>query len=234
MIFFLKYNVKGGNTLKKETIMIKKYALAIICLFAIVAIAPACRTTQGTSSEGNQATQTPQSDSAENVKMYLTDKPAVPFKEITRVSAYKLTLVGIPKNREDVYNVLKKEAAAKGANAIINITEDPVYIYGVAVLIGPSPSKQASSVSSAPITASSGAKENSQAVGTTQSATMLVVISTTKVKSEPKSKSKTISTLKPGAQVESLGQSGDWVNIKLSNGLTGWVSKKAVVVREGP
>lgn len=56
----------------------------------------------------------------------------------------------------------------------------------------------------------------------------LVVIQAANLKSEPNNKSKTIIKLKKGTKIEFLGESENWVNIKLSTGVTGWVSNSQV------
>jgi hypothetical protein len=57
----------------------------------------------------------------------------------------------------------------------------------------------------------------------------LVVTRSAKMRSEPNNKSKTLITLKKGTQVVYLGESGTWLNVKLSTGATGWVSNSSVV-----
>jgi hypothetical protein len=57
---------------------------------------------------------------------------------------------------------------------------------------------------------------------------LLVVIKTANVRAEAKGKSKIITTLKKGEKVENLGNSGNWLNVKISSGLTGWVFKDLV------
>ena len=61
-----------------------------------------------------------------------------------------------------------------------------------------------------------------------QAAKTFVVIKPANVRSEPKTKSKILTTLKKGTKVEYLGKSGNWLNIKLSTGVTGWVSNSLV------
>jgi hypothetical protein len=56
----------------------------------------------------------------------------------------------------------------------------------------------------------------------------LVVIITANIRSESNAKSKIIATLKKGTKVEYLGKSGNWFNVKLSTGVTGWVSNSLV------
>jgi uncharacterized protein YgiM (DUF1202 family) len=56
----------------------------------------------------------------------------------------------------------------------------------------------------------------------------LVVIKTASIRAEPNTKSKILITLKKGTKVEYLGKSGNWLNIKLSTGVTGWVFNSLV------
>ena len=100
----------------------------------MLALISSCRTT---SERGTDAAQEPARDSAETIQLFLTEKPTVSYKEIARVSAYKFTVIGIPIKQDEIYENLKRQAVAKGANAIINITEDIASVYGVAVLLQP-------------------------------------------------------------------------------------------------
>ena len=50
-----------------------------------------------------------------------------------------------------------------------------------------------------------------------------VVIKTANIRAEPKTKSRLLATLKKGTKVEYVGKSGNWLNVKLSTGVTGWV-----------
>jgi hypothetical protein len=61
-----------------------------------------------------------------------------------------------------------------------------------------------------------------------QAAKTLVVIKPANIRSEPNTKSKILATLKKGTKVEYLGKSGNWLNIKLSTGVTGWVFNNLV------
>jgi hypothetical protein len=56
----------------------------------------------------------------------------------------------------------------------------------------------------------------------------LIVIKTASIRAEPNTKSKIITNLKTGTKVEYLGKSGNWFNIKLSTGVTGWVFNNLV------
>jgi len=61
-----------------------------------------------------------------------------------------------------------------------------------------------------------------------QTAKTLVVKQAANIRSQPNTGSKILITLKKGAKVEYLGKSGNWLNIKLPTGVTGWVSNKLV------
>lgn len=74
-------------------------------------------------------------------------------------------------------------------------------------------------LSPSPPTSNSGVKE-------TASQNTLIITATANVRSEPNVKSKIISKLKKGEKVVKLGISGARINVKLSSGLTGWVSNK--------
>lgn len=61
-----------------------------------------------------------------------------------------------------------------------------------------------------------------------QAVKTFVVIKPANVRSEPTIKSKILRTLRKGTKVEYLGKSGNWLNVKLSTGVTGWVSNTLV------
>jgi hypothetical protein len=63
---------------------------------------------------------------------------------------------------------------------------------------------------------------------------ILVVTKKASIRSEANAKSKIIKNLKKGTKVEYVGRSGDWVNIKLSTGGTGWLSNRLVAVFKPP
>ena len=67
---------------------------------------------------------------------------------------------------------------------------------------------------------------------TSKAAKTLVVIKTTNLRSEPNAKSKILLKLKQGTKVEYLGESGNWLNIKLSTDRTGWVLKSLVTAQK--
>jgi hypothetical protein len=60
----------------------------------------------------------------------------------------------------------------------------------------------------------------------------LVIVKTASIRSGPTTKSKILATLKKGTIVEYLGESGDWFNVKLSTGVTGWVFKSLVTEKK--
>lgn len=61
-----------------------------------------------------------------------------------------------------------------------------------------------------------------------QAAKTFVVVKEASLRSEANTKSKILSTLKKGTKIEYLGKSGNWLNVKLSTGVTGWVSNSLV------
>jgi hypothetical protein len=84
---------------------------------------------RGTKPAGQTGTEKKGSD----VKLYLTDKPSAPFRELQRVSAGKYNFAGITRDRGAIDEELRKKAAAVGADAVINITEDFANVSGVAI-----------------------------------------------------------------------------------------------------
>ncbi len=54
------------------------------------------------------------------------------------------------------------------------------------------------------------------------------------VRSEPSQNGKKIAELLPGQKADMLGESGDWYEVKLSDGATGFVMKAFVLLVEGP
>lgn len=71
----------------------------------------------------------------DEIRLFFTDKPASPYKELGRVSAGKYNLVGITRDRAAIDQELRKKASELGANAVINITEDFASVSGVAVAL---------------------------------------------------------------------------------------------------
>ena len=65
-----------------------------------------------------------------------------------------------------------------------------------------------------------------------QAAKTLIIVKPASIRSGPSTKSKILATLKKGTKVESLGKSGDWFNVKLSTGVTGWVFKSLVTEKK--
>jgi cell division septation protein DedD len=62
-------------------------------------------------------------------------------------------------------------------------------------------------------------------VTATETQSTLILAEVVNIRSEPNIKSKIISKLKKGDRVLILSSSGDWLNVKLSSGLTGWIFK---------
>lgn len=62
------------------------------------------------------------------------------------------------------------------------------------------------------------------------SAQIMVVVKTSNMRAKPDGKSKILRILKKGEKVENIGisKSGNWINCKLSSGLTGWIFKALV------
>jgi hypothetical protein len=61
-----------------------------------------------------------------------------------------------------------------------------------------------------------------------QAAQTYVVVKEASLRSAASTKGKILSTLKKGTKVEYLGTSGTWLNVKLSTGVTGWISNNLV------
>jgi uncharacterized protein YgiM (DUF1202 family) len=59
----------------------------------------------------------------------------------------------------------------------------------------------------------------------TETQSTLIIVAVANIRSEPNMKSKIISKSKKGERVVILSISDDWLNVKLSSGLTGWVFK---------
>jgi uncharacterized protein YgiM (DUF1202 family) len=55
-----------------------------------------------------------------------------------------------------------------------------------------------------------------------------VKASAVNIRSGPGMKNKVITTVKEGDELELLGESGSWLNVKLSNGMEGWIYNKLV------
>lgn len=55
-----------------------------------------------------------------------------------------------------------------------------------------------------------------------------VIASVVNVRSGPGMKNKVITTVRKGDELEFLDETGSWCNVKLSNGVEGWIYKKLV------
>lgn len=55
-----------------------------------------------------------------------------------------------------------------------------------------------------------------------------VIASWVNIRSGPGMKNEVITTARKGDELELLGQTGSWCNVRLSNGLEGWIYKKLV------
>jgi hypothetical protein len=70
-----------------------------------------------------------------DVRLFLSDKPTVPYTEIGRVSVDKYGMISlVPASGEKVNALLREEAAKMGGDAVINITEDFASVSGVVVV----------------------------------------------------------------------------------------------------
>ncbi|MDH4265552.1 MAG: SH3 domain-containing protein [Deltaproteobacteria bacterium] len=56
----------------------------------------------------------------------------------------------------------------------------------------------------------------------------VITLKNSNVRAEPDLKSKVITTLKKGTKVEKIGQSGNWANVKLPSGETGYIFHELV------
>jgi uncharacterized protein YgiM (DUF1202 family) len=63
---------------------------------------------------------------------------------------------------------------------------------------------------------------------TSPSQMVSVTASAVNIRSGPGMKNKVITTVTEGDELELLGESGSWLNVKLSNGMEGWIYKKLV------
>lgn len=59
-------------------------------------------------------------------------------------------------------------------------------------------------------------------------AVYVITLKNANVRSEPDLKSRIIITLKKGTKVEKIGQTGEWVHVKLASGKTGWIFHELV------
>lgn len=58
--------------------------------------------------------------------------------------------------------------------------------------------------------------------------THLILLKNANIRTEPGTKSKVITTLRKGGIVVKIDESGDWFNVRLPSGRTGWISKGLV------
>lgn len=56
----------------------------------------------------------------------------------------------------------------------------------------------------------------------------LILLKNSNIRTEPSINGKVITTLRKGGVVVKIDESGDWFNVRLSSGRTGWVSKRLV------
>lgn len=69
-----------------------------------------------------------------DVKIFLSEKPTQPYKEIGRVRVDKYTNMAISKSGETIQKEIKEQAASIGGQAIINVTEDFASTAGVVIV----------------------------------------------------------------------------------------------------
>jgi hypothetical protein len=58
--------------------------------------------------------------------------------------------------------------------------------------------------------------------------THLILLKKSNIRTEPSTKSKAITTLRKGEKVVKIDESGDWFNVRLPSGETGWIFKPLV------
>jgi hypothetical protein len=58
--------------------------------------------------------------------------------------------------------------------------------------------------------------------------THLILLKNSNIRTEPSTKSKAITTLRKGEKVVKIDESGDWFNVRLPSGETGWIFKPLV------
>jgi uncharacterized protein YgiM (DUF1202 family) len=76
----------------------------------------------------------------------------------------------------------------------------------------------------------SSSKSADSANATQKSGTHLVAVKKCNIRSEPNSNCKILAIAGTGVTFEKIGQSGNWVHVKLASGGTGWVFKDLVKV----
>jgi len=72
------------------------------------------------------------------------------------------------------------------------------------------------------------AAESVQPAPEPASPTVFVVASVVNIRTGPGMKSKVVTTVRKGDELELLGEDGPWCNVRLSNGMEGWIFKKLV------
>ncbi len=90
-------------------------------------------------------------------------------------------------------------------------------------VVKPEPIKEGSVSQPAPEKA-----ESAPATVTPPPQMVSVVASVVNIRSGPGMKNKVVTKVKKGDELELLGESGPWLNVKLSNGMEGWVYKALV------
>ena len=70
--------------------------------------------------------------------------------------------------------------------------------------------------------------ESASATITSPSQMVSVVASVVNIRSGPGMKNKVVTKVKKGDELELLGETGSWLNVRLSNGVEGWIYKTLV------
>ncbi|HME45009.1 MAG TPA: SH3 domain-containing protein [Syntrophorhabdales bacterium] len=70
--------------------------------------------------------------------------------------------------------------------------------------------------------------ETSSFTGEQQGETHLILLKNSNIRTEPSRKGAVITTLRKGEKVIKLDESGDWFDVRLPSGGTGWISKRLV------
>jgi hypothetical protein len=154
-----------------------------------------------------------------------------PFGEI------KANYVVIPKENGELIFTLKAQDLVKltGGNHVEVIHSGFTSIVFIATKVevatpAPAPSPKPATVSSdasvPPPPASVQKTESS--VPAKPPTSYLITTKGCNIRSEANSNSKIIKTLNKGEKLEKTGKSGNWINVKLSSGQTGWVHKDLV------
>jgi hypothetical protein len=119
------YETIGGQILTRVTMRITIRHIISIVMAGLLA---GCATERVMSTGPKLAPTDPSS-----VKIYLSEKPNVPYEEIGRVSVDKYNNLSIARSPDDMNAALKQQAASIGGNAIIDVTEDFASMSGVVV-----------------------------------------------------------------------------------------------------